>query len=153
MEEIQGELARGEGVAGYWPRLRDKLANWAVTNVAERLIGPNPCDFWVEKPRMNAEPLRVIVELKTAREGYGRGQLVDPIESQLWGRYMVPSDCRHGIHVVLWFKDEARYPYPTAWDAPENLLSALQDRSRSVGQEGDVLIATYVLDLTAPSRR
>ena len=78
-------------------------------------MGANRVDFWVELARPARKPLRVAVELKTARKGRGRAWLVDTIGKQLWAKYLQPTGCYHGIHIVLWFRDKDRYNFPTGW--------------------------------------
>ena len=138
LEEIQSELEkRGEGVAGFWdgsqpktepdcqnvlwPRLRDKLFRFGVTGVEERYVGANRVDFWVELARPAREPFRVAVELKTARKGRGKAWLVDTIGKQLWEKYLQPTGCRHGVHIVLWFRDQHRYDFPSGWKTAKQL--------------------------------
>jgi hypothetical protein len=125
IEEIQEEVERrGEGVSAFWnghepktepecqnvlwPRLRDKLARLGVTGVEERYIGPDKVDFWIELQRGSSLPLRTALELKNARKGYGESELVEPIETQLWEKYLRPTNCRFGIFMVLWFRDPNR---------------------------------------------
>jgi len=121
--------------------------------VEERLVGPNSSDFWVELPRQDDRNLTTIIELKVAKKSYGSAQLVDPIESQLWERYMEPVGCTHGIHVVLWFKDKDRFPHPSRWASADALLADLEDKGIAVAEERHVRIAVRVLDLTARPRR
>lgn len=105
IDEVQGALElRGESVAGLWngdqpksepecqnvlwPLLQLTLQKSTITAVEgeEKSIGPNRCDFCIEHPRMRKQPLRVAIELKTARMNYGPGKLIDPVETQLWER-------------------------------------------------------------------
>lgn len=166
---IQRELGIGEGVRGFWegdepkfevdcqnvlwPRLRDKLRNWGVTAVEERLVGRDECDFWVEAPVAGDSNLAVAIELKVARRSYGRPQLIDSMETQLWEQYMEPTGRLHGLHIVLWFKEEERYPYPTQWDAPDDLLADLTAKADELMNEHGAYVAPHVLDVTAPARR
>jgi len=169
MEELQTDFARAEGVAGFWdgagPKLepgcqnvlwwglKKTLLGWGVSTVEEKLIGRNPVDFWVELPRADAAPLRVAVELKTARKQYGRSRLVRPIRGQLWRKYMQPSGSGHGVYVVMWFKDDDRYRYPRAWASSEDLRSDLQQEADAVARENSVGIRCYVIDVSARPRR
>ena len=137
-----------------WPRLQSKMKEYGITVALgeEGSIGANWCDFWVDYPRASAEPFRVRIELKTARKGYGRAELVDPIESQLWDRYLRPSNCRHGLYVVLWFRN-AEYEYPKQWNTPDELHKELRAKCEGVSLAHSVNVLSYVIDLTTPSRR
>ena len=169
IEEIQSELVeRGEGVAGFWdrtqpktepdcqnvlwPRLRDKLRQFGVTGVEERYVGANRVDFWVELAHAIREPLTVAVELKTARKGSGRSWLVDTIGKQLWERYLRPTHCRHGIHIVLWFRDKDRYDSPSQWTTAKALSNEVRRRCNKLEREHGVSLAGYVVDMTATHR-
>jgi hypothetical protein len=159
----------GEGVQGYWdqdepkpetgcqnvlwPKLRLRLDRLNITGVDERTIGPNRIDFWIEKQLDDQGSLRIAIELKTARKGYGSVQLVDPLETQLWEEYLRPTGITHGIYVVFWFKDEERYRYPTKWNTPDELLDALGSRKSEVEDTHGVSLACYVVDVTTPSRK
>jgi hypothetical protein len=174
IEELEKSFTQGEALAGFWnisddqqspktethcqnvlwPLLRLVLerAGIPVVAIEERYVGPNRCDYWIEYPRANLEPLRVEVELKVARIGYGPAALIDPVEEQLWDRYLRPTNCRHGIFIVLWFRDGARYGGPTYWDNREQLASQIRQRCDAVSLSNQVSIASYVIDLTAPYR-
>lgn len=160
---------RGESVAGFWdqnrpkaepecqgvlwPLLKLKLETYQIAEVSspERLIGTNWCDFWVEIPRIGEQPLRVGIELKTAREGYGQADLVDPIDGQLCGKYLLPSACNHGIYVVLWFRKQ-EYDFPKHWTSPTELARELDQKCKEVQSSCGVRIASSVIDLTSPYR-
>ncbi len=119
IEEVQSEFGSGSGVAGYWngstpktepecqnvlwPRLKDKLNNYGVSCVEERPIGPDRADFSLIYPRRAQRPLEVFIEIKTARKGYGKSALVQPIRSQLWEQYLKPN----GSYYVL-FRDYSK---------------------------------------------
>jgi hypothetical protein len=169
IEDIQFELEkRGEGVAGFWdgsrpktepdcqnvlwPRLRDKLFQFGVSGVEERCVGPNRVDFWVELARAGREPLTVAVELKTARKGLGRSWLVDTIGKQLWEKYLRPTRCRHGIHIVLWFRDHDRYDSPSQWKTAKVLSNEVRHRCNQLEREHGISLAGYVMDLTSRHR-
>jgi len=162
---------RAESVAGFWngdepktepecqnvlwPLLRSKMAehNIAVTLGEELSIGANWCDFGVDCPRTGAEPFRLRVELKTARHGYSRTRIVEPIENQLWDKYLSPSNCQHGIYIVLWFRNEA-YPYPTEWTTPKELTAELKMKCKDVEAKVGygLSLTSYVIDLTTHPR-
>lgn len=170
--DVQKELTAGEGVSAYWneaeakrtpksevscqnvlwPRVRATLDEWGVTGAEEKWICDGRADFWVERPRKSGGPLRLPIELKTARKGYGAGRLAGPLETQLWGQYMRPARCEHGLYVVLWFKTPGEYDYPAAWDTPEAMRDDLQLEADRVGQENGVVIGVVVLDVTARTR-
>jgi hypothetical protein len=171
LEEVQEGLEqRGEGVAGFWkgntpqpeplcqnmlwPLLRLTLQRLSIAAVEgeEKFIGPNRCDFWVEYPRKGEAAFRVAIELKVAREGYGPKDLVHPIETQLWKKYLRPTGCRHGIFVVLWFRDNQRYHGPTHWKNRDTLAEALRQKCAELAQECRVSLSSYVIDLTTPFR-
>jgi hypothetical protein len=172
IEEVQEGLERrGEGVAGFWkgntphietwcqnvlwPLLRLTLQRSDVTAVEgeEKFIGPNRCDFWVEYPRSGAASFRVGVELKVARNGYGPEELVRPVETQLWEKYLRPTGCRHGIFIVLWFRDNQRYRGPIHWENRDTLSEALRKTCEELAQEHRVSLTSYVIDLTTPFRQ
>jgi hypothetical protein len=136
----------------FWPTVRDRLANLGIVGVEERSIRAHKVDLWVEKPLGGGQPACVAIELKVARKGYGYKHLVKPLETQLWRKYLEPSGCRHGIHVVLWFKDRARYPYPTSWEAPSELLEELDQLRCQIMEQHGVSLACYVIDLTTVTR-
>lgn len=135
-----------------WPTIEDRLSNLAIVGVEEKLIRADRADFWVEMPVRAGNALRVAVELKVARKGYGRGRLVEPLDTQLWKRYLRPSGCRHGIYIVLWFKDNERYGYPSSWDAPDELLHELNELKHRVVAQHPVNLGCYVLDMTTAAR-
>jgi hypothetical protein len=170
VEEVQEALERrAEGVAGFWdpdgpkpepecqnvlwPLLRAALRRLGVVAVEERFIGTNKCDFWVEYPRPGAEPFRVAVELKVARKRYGHTALVDPVETQLWHDYLRPSGSRHGVFVVLWFRDGVRYGWPKQWANKDALAATVAARCKVVAIDHQVELTSYVIDLTTPFRR
>src|SRR4029434_4060973 len=116
-------------------------------------IGANKCDFWALFPRKDATAYQVAVELKVARAEYGKADLVDPIEEQLWKKYLNPEKCQYGIYIVLWFKDEKRYKGPKAWGSIQDLLQDIDERSKIVATDHRLSIAPYVIDLTTPYRK
>ena len=107
----------------------------------------------MEYPRANEQPFRIAIELKTARKGYVPKQLIDPIETQLWEEYLQPSGCQHGIFVVLWFRDDDRYPFPRQWPTPEKLAEDVLKKCKEVEEAHQVKLASYVVDLTTIPRR
>lgn len=159
---------RGEGVDGFWngdlpkdepscqnvlwPRLEPKLQELGLVGIEEKLMGIHWCDFWVVMPRRGEPPLQVAVELKTARKGYGRTNIIEPVENQLWTKYMQPAVCRHGIFVVLWFRDRSRYDFPRVWTNIEELTTELAARTNRVAKTHGVVLKSYVINLTAPHR-
>jgi len=168
----EGIEKRGEQVKGYWnvsdeswqpkeepdcqnvlwPAIRARLSNLGIVNIEENWIGASRVDLWVEKPVPDGKSLRVMVELKTARKGYGRSKLIEPIETQLWNKYLQPADCRYGIYVVLWFKDDERYRYPTVWKTEEAFEKELNDRREEVARDNRLSLKAYVIDMTTLSR-
>ena len=160
---------RGESVNGFWntnkpktepmcqsvlwPLLKLKLETYQIGEVSspEQLIGANWCDFWVEIPRTGESPFRIGIELKTARKGYAQRDLVEPINSQLWSKYLRPSNCCHGIYIVLWFRT-SEYPHPTPWTSPKELADELDRKCQEVQSTCNAHLASYVIDLTTPSR-
>lgn len=135
-----------------WPRIRDRLSHLGIVGIEEKQIRADRADFWIEKPGEMSQPLHVAVELKVARKYYGRSRLIAPIGTQLYEQYLYPSGCRHGIYAVLWFKDNERYPYPTGWATPEELMEELNHCKREVMNEHHVDLACYVIDMTTPAR-
>lgn len=135
-----------------WPYLREKLRNLAIVGVEERQIRADRADFWLEQALPNDQSRKVAVELKVARKGYGMQQLVAPLDTQLWKRYMEPFNCRHGIYIVLWFKNPGRYGYPTVWETSEQLLNELNELRDTVSQGHSVDIACYVIDVATEFR-
>lgn len=131
-----------------WPLLKEKLGNLGVSQVEEKLIRPNILDFQLEKPlEGNQDNLKVCIELKVARRSYGRNRLVDPIETQLWKRYMRPERSQHGIYIVLWFKSE-NYPYPKDFESIDELLKLLRNRRDDLKARERIQIEPYVIDMT-----
>lgn len=161
---------RGEGVAGFWagkrPRPEPECQNilWPMLCLAmeksgipavkgeEKFIGPNRCDFWVEYPRPNLHPFRVGVELKVARQTYGPHDLIDPIEFQLWKKYLRPSGSRHGIYIVLWFRDDQRYHGPKHWSSAEMLAIDLKKKCEQVAVTQRISLASCVINVTTDFR-
>jgi hypothetical protein len=60
---------------------------------------------------------------------------------------------RFGTYVVLWFKDEGRYPYPTGWSMKEEFEQELHTRCENLTNECGIRVACYVVDMTAAIRR
>lgn len=133
-----------------WPSLRDRLFNIGIVGIEERFIQFDRADFLVEKPQIDA-PLRVVVELKTARENYGFSRLIDVVEQQLWLRYMEPMNLSYGIYIALWFKDE-RYLHPKRWATAEKFREELELHVRGVEMRHNIIIAPYVIDMTTSVR-
>jgi hypothetical protein len=136
----------------FWPTIEDRLTNLGIVGVEERTIRADRVDFWIEKPLDHGQSARVVIELKVARKGYGYKDLVKPLETQLWQKYLESSGCRHGIHIVLWFKDSMRYPYPKHWGTPSELLKELDELRRQIIEQRSVNLACYVIDLTTITR-
>lgn len=173
IEEVKDALERrGESVSGFWNSDRPKtepecqnvlwplvqltLKKFSIATVEgeEKSIGPHWCDFWVEFPRKGESPFRIAIELKTARQGYGRDKLIEPVEEQLWAKYMEPTKCQHGIFIALWFHDAQRYPWPALWPDRETFAEELRKKCREVEKaHPSVMITSYVVDLTAEFRR
>src|SRR5262249_31051411 len=167
IEEIKDSLElRAEWVAGFWygkqpkqepecqnvlwPTIKQKLSNLGIVNIEEKFIGANKCDLWAVFSQKDNPPFQVAVELKVAREKYGKTELVDPIEGQLWKKYLNSEKCQYGVYIVLWFKDEKRYKGPKAWESIQALVNDVYERSKMVASEHRLSIATYVIDLTTP---
>jgi hypothetical protein len=171
LDEVQEALEqRAEGVAGFWRGEQPKPEPWcqnvlwpllqltlqkfgiAASVGEEKVIQKNRCDFWVEYPRKGAPPFRVGIELKIARKQYGPKELLMPIETQLWKKYLRPSGCRHGVFIVLWFRDDRRYHGPSAWPNRETLAEELRKKCEEVTKRYQVSMASYVIDVTTPFR-
>jgi hypothetical protein len=170
IEHVKESLElRAEGVAGFWnrdnpkdepecqnvlwPFVRERLSSLGIANVEEKFIGANKCDFWVLLPRKDDVLLQVAVELKVARVGYGPTDLLDPIEKQLWRKYLYPEKCRYGVYIVLWFKDNQRYKGPERWPSIQELAKDVKERCRVVAAARRVSIAPYLVDLTTAYRK
>lgn len=135
-----------------WPTIQSRLSNLNIVGVEEHLVRADRADFWVEKPNSSAQPFRVIVELKTAREDYGHRELIEPIESQLWQQYLCPNDCKYGIFIVLWFKDESRYPHPRNWGTLDEFEQELSRFKEQVENSHNIHLACYAIDMTTSAR-
>ena len=170
LEKIQDSLEqRAEGVAGFWdgdtpkeepdcqnvlwPRIKSELDKFGIVDVEEKFIGPNRCDFWVEYPRPGESSFRVAVELKTARKSYGPTRLLNPVDTQLWKKYLRPTRCQHGIYIVLWFRNAKRYDWPKHWSDKKALEKDIQTKCKEVADAHQVILAPYVIDLTTPPRK
>ena len=170
IEKIQDSLEqRAEGVAGFWdsdtpkeepdcqnvlwPRIKSELDRFGIVDVEEKFIGRNRCDFWVEYPRPGESSFRVAVELKTARKSYGPTRLLNPVDTQLWKKYLRPTTCRHGIYIVLWFRDTKRYDWPKKWSDKRALEKDIQTKCKEVADAYQVILAPYVIDLTTLPRK
>ncbi len=169
IEDEKTSLEQGEQVGGYWkddepqtepicqnimwPAVKRRLSNLGIVGVEERYVGPNKVDLWVVKVDEHNQHLEVFLELKTAREGYSHDKLIDPLEKQLWRKYLKPAAKRFGIYVVLWFKDEDRYPYPTDWSAKEEFEQELRDYHAILTVKHEVQVAYYIIDMTASIRK
>ncbi len=169
LEEIQKSFEKDAlGIAGFWngnnpkeepecqnvlwPLVKQKLTNFGVVDIEEKYVGPNECDLFVMYPRPHNTPFQVAVELKVARLSYGVADLVEPIENQLWKKYLHPSGCQHGIYIVLWFKDNKRYKGPKHWRAPADLLHTLKNKSENVAVIHSIVLQPYVFDMTRKYR-
>jgi hypothetical protein len=168
----EGIEKRGEQVQGYWdgvngsrqpkeepdcqnvlwPAVRTRLSNLGIVDVEERWIGASRVDLWVERPVPSGKSLHVAVELKTARKGYGRKKLIEPIGTQLWQKYLQPVGCRYAIYIVLWFKDDEHYRYPTVWKTKEAFEKELNDTREKIAEDNSLSLSTYVIDMTTLSR-
>ncbi|MCL5952225.1 MAG: hypothetical protein M1132_10980 [Chloroflexi bacterium] len=135
----------------FWPMLRAKLEHLRVMAIDERRIAANSADFWVEKTVGQANA-QVVVEMKTAREGYAEAELIDPIRSQLWDKYLRPTGAQYGIFLVLWFKDAKRYPYPSKWETRQEYERALEAARSQIAAECDLNLACYIIDMTTKPR-
>jgi hypothetical protein len=124
----------------------------AVVAGEEKVIRKNRCDFWVEYPRRGAPPFRVGIELKIARKQYGPNELIQPVESQLWQKYLRPSGSRHGIFIVLWFRDNQRYQGPKLWTSKAVLAEELNKKCGDKAKTRQVSLTSYVIDVTTPFR-
>jgi len=167
----RGVRASGRGASGFWnrdePKIEPECQNvlWPFVRLTlekagipavegeEKVVGPDRCDFWVEFPRAGARSFRVGVELKTARASYGPPDLIDPIEDQLLGKYLRPSGCRHGIFVVLWFRDDVRYKGPSHWESRDSLTKDLRRKCDDVSETHRVSLSSYAIDLTGRFRK
>ena len=171
LDEVQDALEqRAEGVAGFWRGEQPQPEPWcqnvlwpllqltlqkfgiAVSIGEEKVIQKNRCDFWIEYPRQGVSPFRVGIELKIARKQYGPNELIKPIETQLWRKYLRPSGCRHGIFVVLWFRDDRRYHGPRTWPHKVALTAALRQKCEEVMETHLASMISYVIDVTTPFR-
>jgi hypothetical protein len=170
IERVKESLElRAEGVAGFWnqdspkeepecqnvlwPLIKEKLSSLGISNIEEKFIGANKCDFWVLVPLKDNVPFQVGVELKTARTGYSTAELLDPIVEQLWKKYLYPEKSAYGIYVVLWFKDNRRYNGPERWSSIRELAKDVEIRCQAVADKHRASIASYVIDLTTPYRK
>lgn len=135
-----------------WSAVRLRLSNLSIVGVEERIVRDDRADFWIEKPTETGTPLRVVIELKVARTGYGDQELIAPLQTQLWQQYLEPTGCKHGIFIVLWFKDNNRYPYPVRWATAEELAAELNRFKDSVIERHRVHLACYVIDMTTSAR-
>jgi hypothetical protein len=169
IEDEKASLEQGEQVGGYWrgdkpqtepicqnimwPAIGRRLSNLGVVEIEERYVGPNKVDLWVVKADEQGQQLEVFLELKVAREDYGCSQLIDPIEEQLWERYLKPAARQFGIYIVLWFKDGDRYPYPTVWSTKEEFEQELRFNCCRLEEDMGVCTACYVIDMTAAIRK
>lgn len=135
-----------------WPALRTRLEHLGIVGVEERRIAADIADFWVEKP-IKATSARVIVELKTARKNYDEADLIFPLRSQLWERYLRPSQLAYGIYIVLWFKDEKRFPFPSCWDTKEEFEEELEVERKKIANEYNLNLSCYVIDMTTLPRQ
>ena len=95
---------------------------------------------------------RVGIELKVSRERYRRKDLIDPVEAQLWKKYLRPSGCQHGLFVVLWFRDDQRYHGPRSWTNSKELAEELQKNCEELSRKHQVSLHVYVIDLITPVR-
>jgi hypothetical protein len=171
IESLSEDLQSGKAVAGFWntecshtpkheaecqnvlwPWLSQRLGAYGVRGVEEEVINENFADFRIDYPRANQNSLSTFIELKVARKGYGEPELVHPIEDQLYDEHLRPTECKHGIFIVLWFKSAERYNHPTRWNDVSALRSDVEKRAADVQSSYGVTIATYVLDMTAGYR-
>jgi len=175
IEEVKESIElRGEGAAGLWnfdkstdkrepkpepecqnvlwPFLRTKLESYGISVQEESYIGPNKADLLIEKRDSGGDLYRTVFELKVARRNYGRRELIDSLETQLFEEYMIPKKCEFGIYTALWCK-EKEYNFPTLWDTPDDLLKELQKRSEYIENKQRVSISCYVIDITTPYRK
>ena len=91
-------------------------------------------------------------KVRIARKQYGPNELIQPVESQLWKKYLRPSGCRHGIFVVLWFRDNQRYQGPKSWTNKGMLAEELSKKCEDIAKIHQVSLTSYVIDVTTPFR-
>lgn len=172
LEELRGEFLAGQAVAGFrhdsepnsepqcqnvlWPLLAKTIDAYGLPTVTieEFAAGPDRCDVCVVMVKPGGSGpvrLRVLIELKVARRGYGRRELVDPIENQVWEQYLRRLGCRKAVYVVLWFRS-AGYPEPAAWSSATELEAELTTECNRVNDAHAVTIAPCVLDVSARFR-
>ena len=77
---------------------------------------------------------------------------MDTIGEQLWAKYLQPTGCYHGVHIVLWFRDKDRYNFPTGWKTANALSNEVRQRCDQLEREHGISLAGYVVDLTARHR-
>lgn len=132
-----------------WPRLQSELSSgMSLAGVDERRIGRNKADFWVLKTPDTGQPFEVAIELKTVKKNTGRPYIVGSVETQLWNKYLRPSGCKHGIHLVLWFKHHKHHNFPRTWPTIEDLRAELEKNCEEVSLAHDVRIRPYIIDMT-----
>jgi hypothetical protein len=169
VEDEKASLERGDQVGGYWkgdepqtepvcqnilwPAIKRRLSNLGVVGVEERYVGPNKVDLWVVRAGAGDSQLEVFIELKTARKSYGHSELINPLEDQLWHKYLEPRAKRFGIYIVLWFKEEDRYGYPIHWAMADELARELQENCTILAGRYGICTACHLIDMTAPIRK
>jgi len=148
-----------------WGLIRPRLRAYGVTDIEEDFVGKNRADLRLDYVEGGKRSKRVFLELKVAHKGYDFGpdtqnDLFDPIEGQLWEKYLRPTGVKHGIYAVIWPKDPERYAWPRCsrgsyskrYDSPEAFQKALEERADAVSSEHGVSIETVVLDVTSEYR-
>ena len=150
LELFLGELLGLDHGAGHPSRRRSSveapkcLKNWEFDDPFRHAWWPKVAGAVIEA--------RVGIELKVSRERYRRKDLIDPVEAQLWKKYLRPSGCQHGLFVVLWFRDDQRYHGPRSWTNSKELAEELQKNCEELSRKHQVSLHAYVIDLITPVR-
>jgi hypothetical protein len=148
-----------------WGLVRPRLRAYGVTDIEEDFVGKNRADLRLDYVEAGRRSERVFLELKVAHKGYTFGpgtqnNLFDPIEDQLYEKYLRPTGVKHGIYAVIWPKDPGRYAWPRfssgsygkRYESPKAFQQALSERADAVNREYGVAIETVVLDITTEYR-
>jgi hypothetical protein len=142
-----------------WGLTRPRLQAYGVTEIEEDFVGPNRADLRLEYGEPGKPPRRTYLELKVAHRGYSyapgsSNNLIDPLEGQLWEKYLRPTGVKYGVYAVIWARDPDRYAWPRKkhYASPVDLEEALQSRADQVKEKHDAVIIPRVLDVSAPYR-
>lgn len=147
-----------------WGLIRPRFRAYGITDIEEDFVGKNRADLRLDYVEAGKRSVRIFLELKVAHKGYSSGpdtknDLFDPIEDQLWGKYLHPTGVKHGVYAVIWPKDPELYawprckgPYSKRYESPEAFQRALSERAEAVNIEHGVSIETVVLDITKEYR-